>query len=629
MKAFGKLNQNGFAMPVIIMLMALMAIVAYTVLSQSSNNLRLTFRQSYYQMARIASKAAIDYAQEQFDNASCGNYTGTTETNLVSNSHYRLTFKAEVVSTAADGLSKTIKGTGSVYLPTNSSNARYVFNVQSEIVNTYATCKTPDNFSPLIWLDASDTATLKKTGTSTTTVNPLTSFGNASDSTRDTLEERADNGSQTTNSWQSNDFEMHICDSAEFSNAICTTNSSKYLNVGMIYSGVNIPQGSTITSATLTLACANPAGTSGSVTHKVSGIFKSSSNPHPNLFTSTGSNQLKTPLGTASLHTVANASVSENNCPPGNNTTYNVTNVVQEIISDPNWDPTNPANGGRLGLGIQYVSGAGSRHLDKNGNKLSISYSTSTVSQANNGDGIGVWLDKSGNGNDASFVYGSAPTRQDNQINNKTIVRFNNSALLSSLDTALSGKREATVFAVIKPNFSTSSSDGRIISATTSSAANDTTSGSSIIPLLRNAANTGFSSIYSGSSSTYRLNNTCGSTCNNIASVFSSLFRSSSTTNTDGYLRLNGSEVTQKTDMNPGGSPYTFGFNQVYFGGTRTGAMPGSGTSYFNGDYAELVVYDHELSCHQMVSVENYLRVKWNLSASAYADTCPDDVPTL
>ncbi|HMH31154.1 MAG TPA: hypothetical protein VK534_01615, partial [Methylomirabilota bacterium] len=516
--------------------------------------------------------------------------------------------------------------TGSVYLPKTSANARYVFSIQSEIVNTFATCKTPDNYSPLVWLDASDTTTLKKTGTTVTTVNPLTSFGSASNSTRDTLEERADNGSQTTNSWQSNDFEMHTCDSSEFSNSICTTNSSKYLNIGMIYSNVNVPQGSTITNATLTLACANPAGTSGSSTHQIYGIYKSASNLHPDLFTSIGTNQLKTPLATASLHTSASTTVSENNCPPGNNTTYDVTPVVQEIISNANWNPS--TSGGRLGLAIQRTAGSGSRHLDKDGNQLSISYSTATVVQANNTDGLGIWLDKSGNGNNAAFTYGTAPTRQDNQINAKTIVRFNNGAFLSALTNALSAKRELTAFAVIKPNYSTSSSDGRIISGTTSSVNNDTTSGSSIIPLLRNGSGSGFSSIYSGSSSAYRTNYSCSS-CANIANVFASSFAIHDSSKVDNFLYSNGTQVAETDNFQPTGNPYTFGINQLYFGGTRTGAMPGSGTSYFNGDYAELIVYDHALSCHQTVSIENYLRSKWGLAASAYADSCPDDIPTL
>ncbi|MDB5168928.1 MAG: hypothetical protein JWO41_284 [Candidatus Saccharibacteria bacterium] len=620
-----KLDSRGFALPVIILLMALMAITAYTVLGAASNNLTLTYRQSYSQMARMASKAAIDYAQEQFDNAACGNYTGTAETDLVSNSKYRLTFKADVISTSADGLTKNIQGTGSVYLPKNSVSARYVFNIRSEIVNSFATCKTPDNYAPVVWLDASDYVTLKKVGSSTTTAVPTTTFGNVSDTTRDTLEERADNGTQTLASWQSNDFEMHICDAAEFSNSICTTNASKYLNIGLVYSNVSVPKNATITNATLTLACANPAGAGGSVTHKLYGFYKTSSNPSPDLFTQSGSNQLKTPLATANLHTVASSTVSENNCPPGNNTTYDVTSIVQEIINNSNWDPSV----GRLGLAIQYVSGSGSRHLSKASNQLSISYSATTISQADAGDSVGLWIDKSGNGNNAAFTYGTSPTRVDNALNSKPIVRFNNGALLSSLTTALAGKREMTAFAVIKPNYSTSSTDGRVISGTSSGVNNDTTAGSSIIALLRNSSGNGISSIYSGTTAgVYRTSYAC-TTCSNVANIFASRFEIQDSAKVNSFLYTNGALVTEADNYQPSGSPYTYGIDQLYFGGTRTGAMPGSGTAYFNGDYAELIVYDHALTCSETQSIQEYLRSKWAISGTSYTNTCPADIPTL
>lgn len=620
-----RLNNRGFALPVIILLMSLMIITAYTVLSAASNNLTLTYRQSYSQMARMASKAAIDYAQEQFDNSICGNYSGTAETNLVTNSKYRLTFKADVLSTSADGLTKTIQGTGSVYLPKNSVSARYVFNIRSEIVNTFATCKTPDNYAPTVWLDASDYTTLKKVGSSTTTATPTTSFGNASDTTRDTLEERADNGTQTLAAWQSNDFEMHVCDTGEFSNAICTTNASKYLNIGMVYSNVSVPKNATITNATLTLACANPAGASGSATHRVYGIYKTPGNPSPDLFTQNGSNQLKTPLATANLHTVASSTVSENNCPPGNNTTYDVTSVVQEIINNSSWDP----NVGRLGLAIQYVSGSGSRHLNKGGNQLSISYSATTITQANAGDNVGLWIDKSGNGNNASFTYGNSPTRVDNQINSKPIVRFNNGALLSSLSSALSGKREMTAFVVIKPNYSTSSTYGRIVSGMSSAGTNDTTAGSSIIPLLRNNSGNGISSIFSGGTGSGYLTSYACSTCSNVANIFASRFDIHDNLKVNSFLYANGAQVAETDDFQPSGNPYTYGIDQLYFGGTRTGAMPGSGATYFNGDYAEIIVYDHSLSCSETQSIEEYLRSKWVISGTAYTNTCPADIPTL
>lgn len=613
--------------------MVIMTSIAYATLLQANNELSLSYKQAYIQMARSASKAAIDYSQEQFDNSNCGSYSGTGEIDLTgaSNSRYRITMQADVTGTSGDGFEKTIKGTGRVYLPKASAQALYVFDIRSEIVRTYAVCKDPSNFAPLVWLDSSNTASLKKTGTITTTLTPTTSFGNAGDSARDVLEERADNGSQTSGSWQSNDIEMNTCDSSEFSNAICTSNATKYLNIGMVYSSVSVPKDATITSATITLACTNPAGVSGGLSDSIYGFYKSASDLHPDLFTSAGSNQLKTPLGTASLHTSAHADVSSNNCPPGNNTVFNVTSVAQEIVNNANWDPD--AGGGRMGFVITRTSGAGSRHLLKNGNLFTISYSTATVSQANNGDGIGQWDDISGNGNNAKFVYGNDPTRQDNQINAKPVVRFNNGALVSNLTSAVSGQREFTVFAVLKPNMGTSGATGRVISGMTTSGTNDTGGTNAVIPLRRQTSATGFGSFYANSA-TYETTMGCNPDCASTPYLVNSLFQIDSTDNTvTATLRGNGNTQNgQKIGINPGSPPppYTFSIDQLYWGGRRSGALPGAGQDYFNGDYAELVVYNKALACHEIEDLEEYFRAKWSISASQWIDSCPPtNVPTL
>lgn len=625
-----KASQDGFIMPTIIILMVVMSIVAYAALLQASNGLNLSFKQAYIQMARIASKSAIDYAQEQFDNSTCGNYTGTSEQDLVSNNKYRLTFKAEVVSTSADGLEKTIKGTGSVYLPRQSNTARYVFDIKSEIVRTYALCKTPDNYAPLVWLDANDTNTLKNVATNTSNASTQTNFGNSTDATRDTVEERVDNGSQTTNSWQSSDLEMHRCDSGEFSSTICNSNSTRFLYTGIVFQNINVPKNATITSATMLFNGGTPSGTSGSVTHRVHGIYKNATNPHPDLFTQSGSNQVRTPMSTANQHTTAYSDITTNNFPPGNTTSFDVTSIAQEIVNNANWNPS--SNGGRIGFGVYRLSGNGSRRGLKNGITLNITYaSNSNVTPADNGEAVNEWHDKSGHQYHARSTHGSAPIRVDNQINGKTIVRFNNGNMLSALSPALSGKREMTVLAVLKPSFGSSASDGRIISGTTSSVSNDTTSGSSIIPLLRYGGNLGFSSLYSGSSNTYRTDFSCGSTCNNLPYIFGSHFAIDSSNNlVNSVLKGNGVPVANKNGLNPGGSPYTYSIDQLYYGGRRSGAMPGSGVDYFNGDYAEFIVYDYALTCRQVEAIEDYLRGKWAISATPYASTCPaDPIPTL
>ena len=95
-------SQSGFILPTIIVLTLVMSFVAYAALLQANNNLNLAYKQAYIQMARVASKAAIDYAQEQFDSSTCGEYEGTAEQDLVSNDRYRVTFKADVLETSKD-----------------------------------------------------------------------------------------------------------------------------------------------------------------------------------------------------------------------------------------------------------------------------------------------------------------------------------------------------------------------------------------------------------------------------------------------------------------------------------------------------------------------------------------------
>jgi hypothetical protein len=622
---------GGYIMPTVIILMVVMSCIAYATLLQANNSLNLSYKQTYIQMAREASKAAIDYAQEQFDNANCGAYSGTVETNLTgsSNNKYRVTMQAQVQSTSTDGYEKNIIGTGRVYLPKASATALYVFDIRSEIVRTYAVCKTPDNFAPLAWYDASNANTLKSSTSVTTT--PTTSFGNVTDSTRDTLEERADNGTQTTASWQSNDFEMHDCDASEFSNSVCNSNTTKYLNDGMIFSNITVPKNASISSATIKLTCTTPSGTAGVLNQRIYGFYKSSTNPHPDLFNQTGSNQLRSPLSTASLHTSAHADVSSNNCPPGNQTTYDVTSVVQEVVDNVNWNPTGSGNGGRMGFVFSRLSGSGSRHLLKNSNQLAISYSTASITPTANGGTVFEWGDISGNGNNARSAFGTSPTRQDNQINGKTVVRFNNGALLASLSSALSSKREMTVFAVVKPTF-TGGSGGRLVSGMSALGTSDTSSANSILPLLRNGTATGFSNSYDNNAD--KVNLTCSPSCTNQPTLVSSVFDINTTNDTiTSSLKINGSTQSDSlANIDPGTPPpkYTYSIDQLYLGGRRSGSMPGAGADYFNGDYGEIVVYDHALTCHEIEDLEEYFRAKWTIAPSQWTSICPaDTVPTL
>lgn len=623
-------HNSAFIMPTVIILIAVISSVAYATLLQANNTLNLSYKQAYIQMARGASKAAIDYAQEQFNSSNCGIYNGTPETDLTgaSNTRYRITMQAEVDSTSSDGYEKKIVGTGRIYIPKAAVEALYVFDIRSEIVRTYAVCKTPDNFGPLIWLDASDPTTLKKS--TTTTVSASTVFGLADSGTRDTVEERVDNGQQGGSSWASNDLEMHACQGSEFTTTICNSNPTKYLYSGMIFQNLNIPQGANISTATMTIHGAVPSGVGGSLTHRVCGIYQTSTNPHKTVFTSGGVSQVRDRIQTANLHTATCQNTTTNNFPPGNAIDFNVKDVVQEIVDHANWDPTN--NGGRLGLAANRVSGSGNRKALKDNITLTVSYNLGNIEQVNNGEAINQWDDKSSNQYHAVYAYGNAPTRQDNQINGQTIVRFNDGALLSALTLAANNKREISVFAVTKPSFGTSDDRGRLVSGMHTATTNDTTSANSVIPLRRQNNATGLSSLYTNGN---EVTMGCNPDCNNSPYLVSSIFQINTENDTiTGKLRGNGgTQNSQLDNINPGSPPppYEFSINQVYFGGRREGSVAtGSGTDYFNGDYGEIVVYDKALTCREVEALEEYFRAKWNIAASQWTSTCPADViPTL
>jgi hypothetical protein len=254
------------------------------------------------------------------------------------------------------------------------------------------------------------------------------------------------------------------------------------------------------------------------------------------------------------------------------------------------------------------------------------------ISQAENGEGVDEWQDKSGNGNHARATHGNVPTMVDDQINNQSVVRFNDGTMLSSLTEAIEDEREFTVLGVIKPNFSTSDADARFVTAMSNDQSSDEVEGSSLVPLLRNSNGSGFSSIYAGTNSSNRTNYTCGVSCDSTAFIVSSVFRIESDTTIEAALKGNGQVGADTSGISPSTAnpPYTFNVDEIYFGGRRTGASPGSGELFFNGDYAEIAIYDKALTCREVEALEEYFREKWDLYSSPAETTCPaNTIPTL
>jgi len=622
-----KINQQGFAMPVIILLLSLMAITAYSILSIAGTSIDQSFSNGYQATAESAARAGINYSKIQFNDAYCDNFSGTEETNLVNNDNYRLSFKIDVLSTSADGLSKTIRSTSKLYLPANASRPKITKTFGAVIFNASTDkCKNPNFYRPLVWLDASDNTSLLKPGVPIKTLVSSTNYGNLSDTSRDTIEERQDNGAISSDSSKSTTLTLHNCNPANFDNDTCNKNATKRLNVGMVFQNLNVPKNSTISSATLELQCSNNQSIDGLLTHKVRGFYQAPDDSNPALFNQSTNRQLKTILDTNALHTNASVDHSENSCNPSGTIFINVKDVVQEIINSNGWNP-NDNNKASLGLAISYVNGFGSRSINKSGNKLSISYSTSATNNSGNNEAVGSWLDKSGNGNNAELAYGNAPNVSPNLLNNKPSLDFNNSIMSVPLSNELENKKEMTVFAVIKPNFASSANSGRIISAVKDSAENDETANQSIIPLMKFTDKTGFASQYAPGEA-FGLNHECVD-CANSANLLTSLFAKAKDKSVRSSLLINNQVVASNPSFKPAGTPYTFNLSKFYIGGTRLGALPGNGSNYLNGAYSEIIIYDKALTCRQINSINNYLRDKWGISNTVYPDACSEDVVSI
>lgn len=622
-----RLNYQGFAMPVIILLLSLMAITAYSVLSIAGTSIDQSFSNGYKATTDSAAKAGVNYAKIQFNDSYCDSYSGTEETNLVNNDNYRLSFKVEVLGANADGLSKTIKSTGYLYLPANASRPKITKTETRVIYNASPDkCKGPNFYSPLVWLDASDNSTLLKPGVQIKTISSSTDYGKIADTSRDSLEERQDNGAISSDSFKSTTLSMHNCKPSNFNNDVCSHKATKQLNIGFVFQNINIPKNTSITGATLELKCFNKQSQDGPLTSKVVGFYQAPSDSHPSLFNQTNNNQLKNVINTNGLRTNANATHLTNSCGPNGTISINVKDVIQEIVNSNGWNP-NSDNKATIGLAVSYVNGYGSREINKSGNKLNISYSTAPAQNSADNEDVGSWLDKSGNGNNASLAYGNSPKLNADSLNSKPALDFNNSIFAIDLTSALENKKEMTAFAVIKPNFGSSTNNGRIISALKNTADNDDTSAQSIIPLFRNSDKTGYSTQYSPGSAN-GLNYQC-TDCSNTANILTSLFAKSSNQAMKSSLSINNQVVASNSGFKPSGSPYTFSVDKFYVGGSRLGALPGSGSNYFNGNYSEIIIYDTALTCRQINSINNYLRNKWSISSTIYPDNCNEEVTTF
>ncbi len=635
MKTTTHKNQKGVILASVMLVMLLLMTLTTIVIQSVVQSQRNVTRHGYFLMARSAAKAAADFAKEKFENDE--NYNGTPEnrnapcsdigvpagcdpnsTVFYSSSSYSTVFTVEVVSTSADGRTKNIRAIGKIYIPDVAITAAYVQDIKTAIIRRGVVAGNPSDYSPVLWLDADDAPTLRTNATETTTYSQTVTIAS-------TLEEKT-NGTVASAVCQNSNEDLEMPAQGE-------NTGNQY--VGLRFAGLNIPQGATITNAYVQFKT-NETKQAGTIGLTIDGLDVNNQGN----FACNSNGQ----LDNASL---TSASVNWN---PSNWSTVGqsgsgqrtpaLTAIVQEIVNRAGWASGN-------GLGVRFEKNGGgsgvrtaNRGADINASDgnctgcsvndltMYVEWQVSSTSEADATDGATVdkWLNKA---TEPSFVgqhlfrLSGTPRKLDNQLNSRPAVEFltNGSAteevIGNTTFTAMNGSA-MTALAVMKPATSGGSSNDRYVVFVSSANANETNNPSSTnaVRVFYRSGSTNNMSTLARNLTPQNLSNVLsGSLASATWGIFSNRF---SNTGLERFTR-NGAPA----DFYDGGSSISYDVNQVFLGATTSAAA----NYTLPGDMllSELVVYNKELSCEQIESIELYFQAKWNVTTDA--NNCTDGVP--
>jgi len=572
-----RINSDGAILPLIIVLLSVISSVGLGLILQSGQSFNTAVHFSYNQLAHVTAKAAIDYAEEQYElNAS---YTGTAEQNLVITSKYRTTIQVEVIRDETTS-SKRIKAYGRVYIPEQSAAADFTREIQSSIIRNGSVAGNPADYEPVVWLAANQPNSLYASAGSGANVLNINSRYGPSDA--DVVEEYGADAKKNKGQldFGNDDLEM-AWDGNNNGNQI----------TGLRFRGVNVPKNQTIDNAYIQFTT-DETKTAGSVELKVEGINKD------NAPAWSGKNAVTSPAKTSQKVTWKPPNWNQVGA-KGENERVDVTAIVQEIINRTGWSANNA-----IAFSISWVQGSGVRTAEKGQNgdnpQLVIQYGSGATGDGlaqNDGDSVGKWLDKSGNSNDANIAYGSDAVYKTNQINGLPAVQVPKaSVFLSSLSPAMSNNG-TTAFVVMKPSSANTDSAGRFMSLMNSSQSNDYNTTNGVVLMQRQSTSSSMSQYYNGKTG-QTLNNALDNSWNIYSSRITSLYVERMLKNgNDNYSE-------QITSMN-------YNVNQLYLGGRRSVA---SASDLSSMDVAEVILYDRALVCAETQQVENYLGLIYDIT---------------
>jgi len=595
---------SGFMLPSVIIMSTAILLIATALTQLVINNYTALTRAMYSQISQTAAKAGVDYAKEQF--VATGAYDGTGETVVIQNGKYRVTFEVNVLSTSADGLKKEVESVGRLYLPELSTTQFAVRSIRSDIIRTTATALTPDQLSPMAWYDASDISTLHKPA------SPAVNYTNLNTSMNDYLNERTSDGTQTNGSW--NTSWMGLGYSSQLGNVYG----------GMIFDLSGIPDGATVNSAYIQVIT---QGTTSGVSWIEIQALADGQAPVSNHFSSPpASNQLrnKTTVG-PSVNWVAT------DWPVGSQAkqTPDIKDIIQAVIDQPGLDQSTE----HVAFRFNRVFGLGTHRVNKGVSSLIVNYTLAANTPIANGDKVVTWDDKSGNGRHLNAPSGREPTYLTSQQNGLPMIdfpysggssgKYMNTGTFNLANTASAG----TMFIVAKGDNTSgdNASFGRLQGSIPSEA--NCVGGQSCTTRTYELARSG-----SGSSAGFYVDRSGAGGTSTLSALATTIFNGQAAMLTGGVAYAVGScnpNMAQAsadiahdrfTTINCPTTDYPKSFKDNLV----ISIANGRGDRNFDGQIAELVFYDKQLSCQQVQSIQKYLKVKWfNDTSDTNIIACP------
>jgi hypothetical protein len=571
-------RQLGFALPMILTFITILSVVGLALVQSSIQTNGSAVLHSQVQIAHIASKAAIDYAEEQYELNS--SYNGTAEQDLFVNDYYRATIEVTVLFDQSSS-AKRVQGIGRVYIPETSNNAKVVRDIKSTIIRNGEVIYTlgqvdPATFNPILWLDANEpNALYKAEATNTQTVTALYGSGSG-----DIVEEGGSNATSSGNRGRL-DFSG---DDIEMSN---DGNALGNQTAGIRFRGLNVAQSTTIQNAYIQFTT-DETKSAGVVQLQVEGVASNSTASWSGTYAVTNAPKTtaKTNWNPANWNNVGSA---------GSNERVDVTAIVQEIVDRPGWN-----SGNNLSFSVRWITGSGVRTAEKGQNgsapQLFVQWSTPAAAATVSGETIDLWYDKSGNNRTSTFAYGTKATLQKSQINGLDAVRFSgNGAMLSTISPNITSN-QLMAFMVMLPRTS-SSNDARFLSLMNSAQNNDDNTTNGIVPFMKSS---------SSNTMMQRFNNANGRTISNAIDNVWGVFSSQLSGTLPERLLKNSTPDNSSNAFSPNVT-----INQIYLGGRRSTA---SGANYANMDVAEVIVYNRAFTCAEIQQIENYFEVKYGFT---------------